>query len=274
MPADGPSVTNATLSAARRMAGELLGHDPDLVWDREWLETSDAWAIIVDTGRYYMTALDRHRLSPPQFVMVPKDGSAPHVTSAMEGSPIGGFTVGAEPKPRVSDAVLYRSQRREFWQAWLPRLRYFELRVVPPRYDGGDQLVARFRFDDEVDAATRLTAIGLAPQRTERGIHFEPNTLEAAPRFRGLTLGGIPTHVTLTDRRAWVPSYPFVSFSVAVAGADGDMYRVTRADVENALALEQRFDELGWASLRDPDEPPLPFVTRARYPELFVTGES
>jgi len=265
-------MTVVTLATARRIAGDLLEHDLDLVWDREWLETADAWAIVVDTGRYYMTSLDRHRLSPPRFVIVPKDGAAPHLASEVAGSPIGGFTVADEPRPRVSDAVLFRSQQREFWQEWLPRLRYFELQVVPPRYDGGDQLVARFRFQDEADAAARLGAIGLRTQRIDRGLRFEPDSLAAAPSFRGLMLHGVQTFVTLTDRRAWVPSYAFVSFSLAVAGADGDLYRVTRTDVENALALERHFDDLGWGALRDPDEPPLPFVTRERYPELFGEG--
>ena len=248
-----------TLSSAERIAGDLLHHDSDLVWNREWVETPDSWFITVNSVTFYMTKLDRHRLVPPRFVAVPKDGSAPRIVEAVTGAAVGSFSVGDEPFPRVSDTVLFASQPLEVWRRWLPQLRYFELQVVPPRYEGGDQLVARFAFDGEEDAAARLAALGLPTRQGERGLEFVPG---------GTGIAGVPAHYSLGGRSSWVPGQPHIAFTVSVWGQQ-DLYFVRDVDFENALKLERRFDELGWAELLDDQEPDRNVVTRLRYPELF-----
>ena len=159
----------------------------------------------------------------------------------------------------VSDTVLFASQPLEVWRRWLPQLRYFELQVVPPRYDGGDQLVARFAFDGEEDAVARLADLGLPTRHGERGLEFVPG---------GTGIAGVPAHYSLGGRSSWVPGQPHIAFTVSVWGQQ-DLYFVREVDFENALQLERRFDELGWAGLRDQQEPERNVVTRKRYPELF-----
>ena len=253
-----------TLGTARRAAGDLLERNMDLVWDREYQETADSWFITVDSSRYYMTQLDRHRLKPPQFVQVPKDGSAPRVVHAVTGDVIRSLALG-DPVllPRVDDRVLYYSQPASVWREWLPQLRYFRLDVVAPHDDGRDQFVARIHCPDNEDATARLRALDV-PSRLGDG------ELETGhpPLFARPVIEGIQASVRLQRRRPWVTWDTSQVLRVSVREAE-DPFRLTEADFRNALRLEELFDRLGWQDDLDHDAVPIEVVTRDRYPELF-----
>ena len=236
-----------TLATAQRLAGELVaerypGELLDLAWDREYTETTTSWVITVNTLRFYMTRLERHRLVPDRFVVVPKDGSAPTVAASIEGEIVDAMSLD-DPRlfARLPDRILFQSQPAEVWRQWLPRLRYFHLEVSLPRDDARDTFVARIRCMDEVDAQARLTRIR-ADDPEVRALFVRSRTWR---------------HGTRTG---------FLRFDVR--GTDNQS-QLTAADFERALTLEARFDALGWADDRDDEAPPQQAITRERYPDLF-----
>ena len=266
--ADLPAVI--TVETARRVAGDLLGHDLDLVWNQEWLETDDAWAIVVNSQRYYMTRLDRHRLEPPRFVIVPKDGSAPSIASDVTGDVIGRGDIDDVARfPRMPDRYLFYSQPASVWREWLPQLRYFRLEVVRPRDDGRDQFVARFICNDEMDAAARLARFGMQTRPSEGGLEFvNPAYPGIVQRFAAPTIDGIRVEVTIGAPHKWTPGRRTIILSFSLREG-GDQFRLTEADLANALHFEKRFDELGWQSDLDPTIRAEHVITREHYPDLF-----
>jgi len=259
-----------TVETARRVAGELLDHDLDLVWDQEWLETADAWAIVVNSQRYYMTRLDRHRLQPPRFVVVPKDGSAPSIASEISGDVIGRGDIDDVARfPRIPDNLLFYSQPAAVWREWLPQLRYFRLEVVRPRDDGRDQFVARFICDDEVDAAARLARFGVATRVGDEGLEFATTAVPGfIRRMAAPTIDGVRVELGIGAPGKWTPGRRTVTLSFSLRAAD-DPFRITEADLANALHFEKRFDELGWQNDLDPTIRAEHVITREHYPDLF-----
>ena len=259
-----------TVETARRLAGDLLDHDLDLVWNQEWLETADAWAIVVNSQRYYMTRLDRHRLVPPRFVVVPKNGSAPSIATEVTGDVIGRGDIDDVVRfPRVPDRLLFYSQPASVWREWLPQLRYFRLEVVRPRDDGRDQFVARFLCNDEVDAAARLAQFGVQTRPSEGGLEFlNPAYPGVVSRFAAPTIDGIRVELGIGAPHTWTPGRRTIILSFSLREA-GDQFRLTEADLANALHLEKRFDDLGWQNDLDTTIRAEHVITREHYPDLF-----
>ena len=268
------AVPLVTVATAKRVARDLVAaryptEVLDLVWDQEYAETAGAWAITVDSAKYYMSRLERHHLRPARFVIVPKDGSEASIQDSIPGTVIDAHAVTDPVRlPQIHEKLLYYSQPAAVWKAWLPQLRYFRLEVVQPRDDGRDMFVARIVCEDDVDAAARLEALGVPTRQGEHGLEFAEPRLPYLPTYNSATIDGIDVDVAIRAPGRWRPGHRthILSFSLREAG---DPFRLTAKDFTNALYLEKRFDELGWIGDLDPEHTGIQVVTPDRYPELF-----
>lgn len=180
---------------------------------------------------------------------------------------------------KIPEERLFLNNNKEDVVRWSNMLHYFRyIRGRAGHNCEGDSFSVYFSYEGIEDLSDKLSKLGVTLKEVKEGFiaydPFESYSFDDLDKLKNIVPATYnleqPQGVDISGYKANVWVSP-IRFEVSVSGSDsGSSYKVSEADFEVCMALEQLFDRLGWQQFRDDSILSLGHcVSPAMYPELF-----
>lgn len=180
---------------------------------------------------------------------------------------------------KIPEDRLFQNNSREEISRWGNSMSYFHyMRSRGGHNCEGDAFCTYFLYQDMEDLISKLSQLHISLNKIEEGdIVFDPlesYSIDDLDKLRitikkyadieqpqSVEIFGYKVHVWVNDQ----------NFEISISGTEkGKAYKVTENDYNVCLALEKKFDVLGWKIfLDDSITNEIHCISKKKYPELF-----